>query len=84
MDIVIFILLIVALAGLFIFLMRWESRVKRKYKQKAIALLDMGDPNPAEVKETIKNLRLYTGKIKRDREAIGLIGSLQSKYGHLL
>jgi hypothetical protein len=84
MDIAIFILIIVALIGLFIVLMQWESRIKRRYKEKAISLLNMNDPNPKDVRETIKNLRLYVGKIRKDKEAQKLVGNLQDKYGHLL
>ena len=84
MDIALFILFVAVLVGLFVFLMKWESRVKRRYKDKAISLLDMGDPNPNDVRDTIKNLRLYIGKIKKDKEARQLVRDLQDKYGHLL
>ena len=84
MDIAVFIVIILVLVGLFIFLIRWESRIKRRYKAKALTLLDMGDPNPVEVRDTIKNLRLYMGRLRKDKEAQSLIISLQDKYGHLL
>ena len=84
MDIAIFVIIILALAGLFYFVMRWEGRVKRRYKEKAISLLDMRDPDPKDVRDTIKNLRLYIGKIKKDKEAKKLVIDLQDKHGHLL
>ena len=84
MDLAIFIIVIVVLIGLFIFLRKWEYKIKTRYKDKAADLLDMGDPNPTEVRETIRCLRLYSGRIKKDKEAVGLVSRLQSKYGHLL
>jgi len=83
-DLALFILLIVVLIVLFVMLMRWEKRIKIRYKDKATELLDMDDPNPKDVQDTIKHLHLYSGRIKRDKEALALISSLQSKYGHLL
>ena len=84
MDIALFVIIILALIGLFIFMMRWESRIKRRYKNKAKSLLDMGEPNPEDVRDTIKNLRLYAGRLKKDKEAYQLIRNLQDRYGHLL
>ena len=76
-------LIIAALAKLFTFLMNWESRTKEKYKRKAVALLEMDDPNPTDVKKIIRNLRLYIGRYGNDKEAEMILDSLRSKYGHL-
>jgi hypothetical protein len=84
-DIFYFVIFILVLAAIFIFLMRWEKRIKARYKDKAIIMLETTiDPDPKEVKETIKYLRLYSGRIKKDHEALNLIRSLQNKYNHLL
>jgi hypothetical protein len=75
----------VVLVAVFIFLMRWEKKIKARYKDKAITMLEMTyDPNPKDVRDTIKCLRLYSGRIKKDHEAINLLRSLQNKFGHLL
>lgn len=85
MDIFYLVVFILVLAGLFVFLMRWEKRVKARYKDKAIVMLETtNDPDPKEVKETIKFLRLYAGRIKKDHEALNLVRSLQDKYNHLI
>lgn len=84
MDIFYFILIILALVGVFFLLVRWEKRAKRSYKEKANNLLLASDPDPKEVVDTIKNLRLYAGRFKKDKEAVSLVAALQNKYGHLL
>ena len=83
MDLVLFILVIVVLVGLFYLLTRWESNIKKKYKEKAVRLLETPDPDFNEVKETIKQLRLYGGRIWKDKEVVNLVAQLQDKYGHL-
>ena len=85
MDIFFIIVFILVLLGLFIFLIRWEKRIKARYKDKAIIMLETTiDPDPKEVREIIKFLRLYGGRIKKDHEALNLVRSLQDKYNHLL
>jgi len=84
MDVFLFILVIIGMAGVFYLLMRWEKSSKNTYKKKAANLLQTHDPNPKEVRDTIKNLRLYAGHIVKDKEAIRLITELQDKHGHLL
>ena len=85
MDILLFVIFVLVLVALFIFLLRWEKRIKARYKDKAVFMLEMTDsPDPKEVKETIKYLRLYSGRIRKDHEALNLIRSLQNKYDHML
>ena len=84
MDLFLFIMVIVGMAGIFYLLMRWEKRTKKDYKEKAANLLLTSDPDPREVKDTIKNLHLYAGRFKKDKEAVNLITQLQDKHGHLL
>ena len=84
MDLFLFIMVIVGMAGIFYLLVRWEKRTKKDYKEKAANLLLTSDPDPREVKDTIKNLHLYSGRIKKDKEAVNLITQLQDKHGNLL
>jgi hypothetical protein len=84
MDLFLFILIIVGMAGIFYLLVRWEKRTKKDYKEKAANLLLTSDPDPREVKDTIKNLHLYSGRFRKDKEAVSLITELQDKHGHLI
>ncbi|HEY98145.1 MAG TPA: hypothetical protein G4O16_08220 [Dehalococcoidia bacterium] len=84
MDIFLFILVIIGMVGVFYLLTRWEKRTKNTYKEKAANLLLASDPDPKEVRDTIKNLRLYAGRFFKDKEAIRLLTELQDKHGHLL
>ena len=84
MDLFLFIMVIVGMAGIFYLLVRWEKRTKKDYKEKAANLLLTSDPDPREVKDTIKNLHLYSGRLKKDKEAVNLITQLQDKHGNLL
>ena len=84
MDLALFILFLLALVGLFIYLVMWERRIKNRYKARAESLLEMSDPDPREVKETIKHLRLYAGRVAKDKEAMELVSLLQGKFPHLL
>jgi hypothetical protein len=77
-------MVIVGLAGILFLLNRWEKRTKRNYKEKAADLLLTSDPDPKELRDTIKNLRLYAGHVFRDKEAYRLITELQNRHGHLL
>ena len=72
------------MVGVFYLLMRWEKSTKKSYKKKAENLLLTSDPDPKEVKDTIKNRHLYSGRFRKDKEAISLITQLQDKHGHLL
>jgi hypothetical protein len=84
MDTFYFVLIILALVGIFLLLVRWEKRSKKNYKEKANDLLLTSDPDPKELVDTIKNLRLYAGHFRKDKEAISLVTALQNKHGHLL
>jgi len=79
MEYVTFILLILFLAFLFILLTRVDKRTKNKWRKNAYDLLEMNRPDPEEVIKTIKYLRLYGGRIRRDKEFIQLVMRLQEK-----
>jgi hypothetical protein len=79
MDYVFFILLIVVLIGIIILLRRSDVRTKKKYRKAAYGLLEKPNPDPMEIKNTIKYLRLYGGRWRKDKEFIELVSRLMSK-----
>jgi hypothetical protein len=79
MDYVYFILIIGALIAAFIFLQRSDKKTKNKYKMDAYRLLDSPDPAPSEIVKTIKFLRLYGGRWRKDKEFIQLTDRLLAK-----
>ena len=84
MDIAVFILMFFGLVGLLYLLMRSETRTKNRYKERADGLLSTSDPGPEEVRETIKYLRLYSGRFFKDKDALKLAENLREKHFHLL
>lgn len=84
MDLFLFIMVIVGMGGIFYLMVRWEKKTKKNYKEKAADLLLTSDPDLKELKDTIKNLHLYAGRFRKDKEAVNLITELQNKHGHLL
>ena len=79
MEYVTFILLILFLGFLLVLLARIDRRTKNKWRKSAYDLLEIGNPDPQEIVKTIKHLRLYGGRIRRDKEFIQLITRLQEK-----
>jgi hypothetical protein len=84
MDALFFIVLFAVLIGLFVLLSVMETKTRNGYKNQAKALLKTDDPDPKEVKQTIKCLRLYGGRIFKDKESFQLANELRDKYGHLI
>jgi hypothetical protein len=70
--------LLVLVAGL-VWLSKLDVRSKKKYKQNAYKLLETANADLKKVKETIKGLRLYSGRFKKDKECAQLIEKLQDK-----
>ena len=79
MDYALFILLIVILAGAVILLRRSDTRTKNKYRKAAYSLLEKSNPDPRELKDTIKFLRLYGGRWRKDKEFVELAKRLIDK-----
>lgn len=69
------IVLVLLLGGL----SKLDTRTKKKHKQAAYKLLETSSPDAKEVKNTIKNLRLYGGRWRKDKECLQLIQRLQDK-----
>jgi hypothetical protein len=84
MDYFYFALIILALVAVFVFLMRLDNKAKNNYKTDAYELLENTCPDPKKVKNCIRGLRLYSGRIKKDKEAKELIGLLLDKHGNVL
>ena len=76
---VLFVLFLALLVFLFVLLTRLENTAKKKTKREAYQLLDLPDPDLAALKNTIKYLRLYGGRWRKDKECIQLVRRLQDK-----
>ncbi len=79
MDLFIFILIIIVLALIIYLLNRIEKKTKLNYKKTAYQLLEGINPTPKEIKDTIKGLRLYGGRIRKDKECVQLVQRLLEK-----
>jgi len=79
MEYVAFVLLILFLALVLILLTRLDKRIRNKWRKNAYDLLEMGNPDPQEIVKTIKHLRLYGGRIRRNKECQQLISRLHEK-----
>jgi hypothetical protein len=69
------IVLVLALVGL----TKMDAHSKKKYKRDAYRLLETSNVEIKKVKETIKGLRLYGGRWRKDKECQQLIERLQDK-----
>jgi hypothetical protein len=84
MDYFYFFLIIIGLVGILVLISRYEKGIKAKYKKTAYQLLETSDPNPKEVKDTIRCLRIYGGRFFKDKECMDLIDRLLVKFGSQL
>ena len=78
-----FIALILALAGVMVLLNRLDRRAKNKSRENAYRLLDMENPPANELKKTIRDLHLYGGRLKKDKEFVQLRSRLTQKLDML-
>ena len=76
MDYLYFVLIIFALVAIIYLLGRSEKRLKNKYKKDAYRLLETPNPGRGEIIKTIKYLRLYGGRWRKDKEFIELVKRL--------
>jgi cbb3-type cytochrome oxidase subunit 3 len=79
MDYVYFILITLILVAIIYFLNRSEKKTKNKHKKEAYRLLDTPNPDQREIISTIKCLRLYGGRWRKDQEFIELIKRLAER-----
>ncbi len=83
MDYLYFALIILGLVAIMYLLIRFEKGTKIKYKKTAYSLLDSVKPSAQEIKDTIKGLRIYGGRWRKDKECYQLVERLQVKYDSL-
>lgn len=76
LDIISIILLILVLACLAYLIHKMDVRAKNKHKTNAYNLLEEKNCNPKKIKDTIKMLRLYGGRFRKDQECHELISQL--------
>jgi len=79
-----FVLFILALIVILFLLFKYDARIKSRYKKTAYRLLEMSSPDVKEIRDTIKGLRLYGGRIRKDKETVELIKRLQDKFAKIL
>jgi hypothetical protein len=84
MEYFLFALIVVVLAAVIFLISKMDVRTKNKHKNDAYRLLETHDPHPKEIKDTLRGLRLYAGRWKKDKECIQLAKLLNEKHGHLL
>jgi hypothetical protein len=83
MDIFYFALILVALGAAMYFLSRSEKKTKNKHKKDAYRLLDNPNPERTEIVKTIKLLRLYGGRWRKDKEFIELVNRLRDRLDNM-
>ncbi|OGO06651.1 MAG: hypothetical protein A2Y92_05190 [Chloroflexi bacterium RBG_13_57_8] len=84
MDFFYFALIILVLAGIIFLLNRVEKGIKSRFKKSAYALLETDRPDPKEVRDTIRGLHLYGGRLFKDKECVQLVDRLLMKHGSFL
>ena len=83
MEYLSFILIILFLVFLLFLCNRIEKGIKNKWRKTAYDILEMAKPDREEILKTIKHLRLYGGRIRRDKEFKQIIERLQDKLERL-
>lgn len=81
MDYVWFALIVLALIGAWLLVNRIDRRAKERYRRDAYRILDKEDPTEKEVKDTLRGLSLYGGRLKKDKEFDELKKRLYRKLG---
>jgi hypothetical protein len=83
MDYFCFALIILALVAAILLLRRADIKTKNKYKKDAYRLLETPNPDPKEIKNTLKFLNLYAGRWRKDQEFLELIRRLLEKLDNI-
>lgn len=79
MDYLWFIIMIVVLVGAWILVNRFDKRAKQRYRRDAYRVLDLDNPSDAEVKDVLRGLALYGGRVRKDKEFVELIKKISLK-----
>ena len=83
MDILVFILILLVLFAVMYLLNRSEKKTKNKYKKEAYRILDTPHPTRAEIANSIRLLRLYGGRWRKDKEFIELVNRLKDRLNSI-
>jgi hypothetical protein len=83
MDYVWFVLFMVVLAGILFFISWSDKKMKRKYVEDAVNLIQSPNPERKKLVDTIRGLRLYGGRWRKDPEFQELRLQLQDKLASL-
>ena len=78
-DVLTYLGVMVVLGGAWWFIKRMDGAAKDKSREKAYKLLEMDNPPAKEIKRTIRDLHLYGGRLKRDKEFVQLRVKLTQK-----
>jgi hypothetical protein len=84
MDYFYFALIIIGLIGIIVIISRYEKGIKTRHIKDAYELLEISQPDPKKVRDTIIGLRLYGGHWRKDKECVQLVQRLQDKFGSQL
>ena len=76
MDYFYFALIVLALIAAWYLLNRMDKRTKNHYKKDAYRILDSDSASRDEIRKTIKMLRLYGGRFRKDKEFVQLVNKL--------
>jgi hypothetical protein len=74
-----FAVIVIALIAAWFMLNRMDKKTKNKYKKDAYRLLDEPSATVKEITYTIKMLRLYGGRFRKDKEFVQLVNRLIEK-----
>jgi hypothetical protein len=83
MDYVWFILFILFLVLILFLLNKMDRLNKKKHREAAYNLLKTDNPDPNEIKATIKGLLLYGGRLRKNQEFMKLVHQLQDKLASI-
>ena len=83
MEYVPLILMLLFLVFLLFLITGIDRRTKNKWRKTAYDMLEMETPEKEEVIKTIKYLRLYGGRLRKDKEFSQLISRLQDRLASL-
>jgi hypothetical protein len=84
MDYFYFALIVIGLIGIIVIISRYEKGIKTRHIKDAYGLLETSEPDLKKVIDTIKGLRLYGGRWRKDKECVQLVKRLQDKFGSQL
>ena len=79
MDYVWLAVMILLLIGVMFLVRRFDKKAKAVNREEAYRVLDLQNPSEKELKNAIKGLHLYVGRIRKDKEFVALKERLVKK-----